>query len=87
MEPTKKLWFKAKRYGWGWYPASWEGWIVTLAYVTLVTRDFIEVERFSHSASGTVAQLLPRFVIATGILIAVCYVRGEKPRWRWRKDT
>ena len=22
----QKLWFKAKLYGWGWYPCSWEGW-------------------------------------------------------------
>lgn len=25
-----KLWFKAKNYGWGWYPVTWEGWTVTI---------------------------------------------------------
>ena len=32
----KKLWFKAKNYGWGWYPASREGWLVTGAYLLIV---------------------------------------------------
>jgi predicted GH43/DUF377 family glycosyl hydrolase len=22
------FWFRAKEYGWGWYPATWEGWLV-----------------------------------------------------------
>ena len=26
-----KFWFKRKKYGWGWRPASYEGWAVTLA--------------------------------------------------------
>jgi hypothetical protein len=86
MEPKKKLWFKAKRYGWGWYPASWEGWLILLAYVTLIVRDFTEVDASSHSGSDTLIGVAPRFVIATAALIAIAYVRGEKPRWRWGKD-
>ena len=30
-----KLWFRAKNYGWGWYPCSWEGWTVLLIWVLL----------------------------------------------------
>ena len=32
---TKKLWFRAIYYGWGWYPCSWEGWLVLLVWVLL----------------------------------------------------
>ena len=39
MENTKnnsKLWFKAKRYGWGWTPSAWQGWMVLLVYLVSV---------------------------------------------------
>ena len=29
----KQLWFKAKTYGYGWYPVTWQGWLVILIYV------------------------------------------------------
>ncbi len=32
----QKLWFKRKLYGWGWTPATWQGWFVTLSYIVLV---------------------------------------------------
>lgn len=29
---TKTAWFGPKRWGWGWSPASWQGWVVTAAF-------------------------------------------------------
>ena len=26
-------WFRRKRWGYGWTPASWEGWVATLLFV------------------------------------------------------
>jgi len=31
-----QYWFKSKRFGWGFVPISWEGWIVTLMLLALV---------------------------------------------------
>ena len=31
-----QLWFKAKKYGYGWYPATWQGWLVILVYLTIL---------------------------------------------------
>jgi len=31
-----KLWFKAKRYGWGWTPACWQGWLVLGVYFAVL---------------------------------------------------
>ena len=34
---TRKYWFPAKRYGWGWGPPSaWQGWAVLVTYLVLV---------------------------------------------------
>ena len=30
-------WFKAKLYGWGWTPAKWQGWLVVLTYIILIS--------------------------------------------------
>ena len=29
---TKTAWFGPKRWGWGWSPASWQGWAVTIGF-------------------------------------------------------
>jgi hypothetical protein len=28
-----RLWFRARSYGWGWTPATVEGWLVMLAFL------------------------------------------------------
>ena len=29
-------WFKARLYGWGWTPATWQGWLVLAIWLVLV---------------------------------------------------
>jgi hypothetical protein len=79
-----KLWFKAKRYGWGWQPSSWEGWLVLGIYVTSLiiwNAVLIEYDGLDIAAAGIFS--FPAIFIATGALLAICYWKGEKPRWRW----
>ena len=78
-----KLWFPAKRYGWGWgLPSVWQGWAVLIAYFALVLGGIplIQASRGNvlYAAYGT---------LLTVALIAVCWLTGEAPRWRWgRRD-
>jgi hypothetical protein len=32
----KRYWFRKKRFGWGWTPATSEGWIATLGFVAII---------------------------------------------------
>ncbi len=32
----ERLWFKRRRFGWGWVPASREGWLTLVAFVVAV---------------------------------------------------
>ncbi|MEI7718670.1 MAG: hypothetical protein WCI72_02290 [archaeon] len=73
----KKLWFRAKHYGWGWYPCSWEGWITLLVWVVLFTLTVVRIDDHEWLKN------LIFIFIFTGILIWICYKKGEKPRWRW----
>jgi hypothetical protein len=71
-----KLWFKAKRYGWGWYPCSLQGWLVILLWAVLF---FFSMNTFDHE---WLKNLIVIFVF-TAILLWICYKKGEKPCWRW----
>ena len=87
----QKMWFKAKEYGWGWQPASWQGWLVLLVYLVLVIGMAVKV---FGPLSGSNGVLPPNFtasvigfvvfdMVATIMLIVTCYKTGEKPTWRW----
>lgn len=83
----RKLWFKAKRYGWGWHPASWQGWLCVAAYVAAIcTSSWLMA---AHGASDDIVLGLSFLaaICATAALIAICWARGEAPRWRWGKRT
>ncbi|MFZ2521885.1 MAG: hypothetical protein WAX44_02575 [Minisyncoccia bacterium] len=77
-----KLWFESKKYGWGWTPTSWEGWFVLLLYIVAITLNFLNIDKFSHSASDTLINLSLPFIINTIFLIIICYAKGKRPRWR-----
>ncbi len=80
-----KLWFKAKMFGWGWYPVSWEGYLILAMYLLGTVLNFINVDRLTHSISDTLINFSLPFVINTIFLLIICYAKGERPRWRWGK--
>lgn len=83
---SKNLWFKAKTYGWGWTPATWEGWVVVAVYVGLVVALVRRIEEGVHSARETILEVTLPIIVLTTILIAISYWKGEPPRWRWGKE-
>lgn len=82
----RKLWFKRKHYGWGWYPVSWEGWLVVLVFIVLL---LINGFYFSFNASSGTPSLFNIIIFLIIIIISIivmfwiCYKKGEKPRWSW----
>jgi hypothetical protein len=75
---TRKYWFPAKRFGWGWgLPTAWQGWVVLAAYFALV----IGAIPLIHAAERT-AVYIAYVVLVTVALVLVCWVTGEPPRWR-----
>ncbi len=83
LKNMKKLWFKAKNYGWGWYPSSWQGWLVIVAYTAALTTLFRDVDARSHSGSDTLYGMFIPAVALTAALLVICWCTGEKPEWRW----
>jgi hypothetical protein len=76
----RSIWFPAKRHGWGWgLPVTWQGWLVLIAWLVVVLS--VAPVLAAHSWIGFGAFM---FLMAD-LLIGICYVKGETPRWRWGK--
>ena len=83
MSPKK--WFKRKLYGYGWTPASGEGWLALVLYIVFNVKNFLEIDRVSHTVGNAVVSLTPTFILSTALLICLCIKYGETPRWQWGK--
>jgi hypothetical protein len=82
----RRLWFKAKTHGWGWTPATWEGWLATSVYAAAFG---IWIAYWVRAAEATADKpylgFLP-LLILTGGFVLLCWTKGEKPRWSWGRN-
>lgn len=80
------LWFKRKKYGYGWVPHTWQGWITISTYVAIITIIIISREEYipgnPNSGSNFLVFGLP-IILLTILFISIVYKKGEKPRWQW----
>ena len=78
MCKQNRYWFPAKRYGWGWGPPNcWQGWVVLLVWLIVIA-----IAARLLARAHTLAYLA--FLIAMGgLLLVICYLKGEPPAWRW----
>ena len=61
------MWFGPRRWmGWGWTPASWEGWAVMGVFVAVVI-------------GLGVARLVPLVFVAIAAMLLVCFLKGTPP--------
>jgi hypothetical protein len=79
MAEQKPYWFPAKRYGWGWgLPATWQGWVVLVAFGSL-----LRLGVFLFPPKQDIIAFILYAASITAVLVAICYVKGEPPAWRW----
>ena len=75
----RDIWFPAKRYGWGWgLPCTWQGWVVTAAYLVLLLIGVLAID-----PERQLALFMGWMTGWSAAFVAVCWVKGERPRWRW----
>lgn len=76
---TKPYWFPAKRYGWGWgLPVVWQGWGVLILFIATVSILALVIDPNENLVTFLVTTL-----VAAGVLLGICYAKGEPPSWRW----
>lgn len=81
----EKKWFKRKLYGWGWVPVTWQGWAVVAVWLAFVLFFSLSIDDTSPTREVLFTFLMP-LIFLTLLLIRICYLKGEKPRWQWGRD-
>ncbi len=83
-----KYWFRPARF-WKWfafyYPASKEGWLVTIFLFAMAAALFRFVDSRSSSVSDTFLGFAPWFIALALVFDLLCFRRGEYPSW-WRRE-
>lgn len=77
-------WFKRKLYGWGWTPATREGWLAMLAFLLFLLG--ITLRLTSNGDEVTLENILEFYaelIVGVIFLLLICWKKGEKPRWQW----
>ena len=74
-----KFWFEKKKYGWGWTPISWEGWMTIAIFAGFNTWSYFELASSSTSFAGTMFVYVIWLGVSTFGLIKLCV-------WKCRKD-
>jgi hypothetical protein len=78
MHDEKRYWFPAKSFGWGWgLPIAWQGWLVLAAFIVFVGLGALFLKPATHAVGFGIYVL-----ILALLLVAVCWAKGEPPRWR-----
>ena len=73
---TERPWFGPKRFGWGWTPVAWQGWLVVVAFLAAVVLSGFYLAGAARAA-GVVALIV--------VLILVAWLTGDSPGSRWRR--
>ena len=82
MQPRIGYWFPAKRYGWGWgLPITWQGRVVFAVFFGLVAAG-----AFLFPPRQMLVTYVVYVVLLCVVLIGICWLKGEPPRWRWGDD-
>ena len=87
----KEFWFTPKNYGCGFYPSSWQGWLIILTALALICAAFYLSNPFAEKTTEQTIRDWLRFIIDF-ILIHTTYHVLVKDRvkdgvkWRWGKD-
>ena len=74
----ERKWFKNKTYGYGWQPASKEGWFITLIAVWIIASTAFNLEQDTTKSLTIIFSTI-------AVLIVICYKTGEKLKWQWGK--
>lgn len=80
-----RVWFRRKRYGWGWTPARWQGWLLLIIYTACVIMIMAQLD-VAATADAALARITFPMLGVTAILVLLCYLTGEKPRWQWGRE-
>lgn len=79
----KGYWFRRKVWGWGWVPATWQGWAAIAVFCLALLFIVLPFSRNSQPIHADVWAFLGKVLLAVIVLLFVTYSTGEPPKWQW----
>jgi hypothetical protein len=83
----RPIWFVRKTYGYGWTPATWQGWLVIAVWIGLIIGSYFWLKQSTQYFVRSTPDFLMLYLSSTFflvvLLLTVTWLTGEKPRWQW----
>ncbi len=89
MGNKTKYWFKRRRYGYGWVPVTWQGWLTVGGFIAILVGNSYTIKDVpDNEITKEVWLFLSVIVIAIFGLLGICKAKAPKAKWRWgRQET
>lgn len=89
MGNDKKYWMKRRRYGWGWTPVTWQGWLFMILQLGILFTAALQLPpKPVQPSTAQLARFLIIVVLVIISLVLVSSIAAPEPHWRWgKKDT
>lgn len=75
-------WFKRRLYGWGWTPATWQGWLSVFVFFGFILWN-ARCLGFSEQNTVDFWWFFGKEFVLLVIFIFILYKKGESPKWQW----
>lgn len=79
-----RYWFKRRRYGYGWTPVTWQGWLSLILCIGAVIGSAFLLAAFPIT-NESVWLYVNTIIIIIVLVTIIGLLKGPRPRWRWGK--
>ena len=86
-QTDKKYWFKRRRFGWGWVPVTWQGWLSVIVFIgaAVGTAYAVLPPKPQQPTSGQLTVFLGGLAVYILAIVFLGMTKGPVPHWRWGK--
>lgn len=81
----KRYWFKNRKLGVGWSPATWEGWLCVGLFALWAVGVAVRFEKLGLPDSAALEQIVFPIFFGVFVLIVVSIRTGEPLKLPWKK--
>ena len=87
MKNKNNFWFKRKRYGLGWVPVTWQGWlliVIEVLFLLLLSKVLLK-DVSENTYQNEVGVFLAIVFLSILVLVFISHKKGPSLKWRWGK--
>jgi hypothetical protein len=77
----QQYWFRTMKFGWGWSPATWQAWLITIIFVVVVTGGSIY-----FTGQNNMPMYYGFLAVMVVLYLVIAWAKGAPPHWQWGND-